>query len=83
MFEILAQYVALSDWAKAFDAVIPPRKYQAIGRQGQRRQSLKGSGSKDGEGEADGDGDSDGGESEQDKKMDEDMDEEAAVNNAC
>lgn len=37
MFEILSQYVAQNDWAAAFNTVIPARKYEAIGKQGQRR----------------------------------------------
>ena len=39
MFEILVQYLAVEDWAKAFDAVIPQRKYH----EGKRRK-LEGGG---------------------------------------
>ena len=41
VFEILAQYVGLQDWAKAFEAVIPQRKYEAVGRHAQKRRRIK------------------------------------------
>ena len=35
--EILLQYINLQDWAQAFHAVIPKRKYDAVGKRELRR----------------------------------------------
>lgn len=37
MFQILTEYIAKHSWAEAFEAVIPQRKYEAIGRKGKRK----------------------------------------------
>lgn len=37
MFQILTEYIAKRSWAEAFEAVIPQRKFEAMGRKGKRR----------------------------------------------